>query len=218
MEADSLQPLLKPLHGHQESTLLRIPMLLILQISAHRKSMLNTTVQIDLIRRLHLLQHLLREVSLLLGEDHVRLRRGNGQRALHVAQLGLLHETRVRAVPGVDLLAVWQQVADDVLGAEAVSHCADLLAVVHSAHLDERRVDDGVDIRRQVGRFLRVVSALQPLLDVKVAWSVQWDRVATEHVRHYDEVAVGGELVGDQLGVDEFVPDHVGDEEDAEIG
>lgn len=36
-----------------------------------------------------------------------------------------------------------------------------------------------------------------------------------EEVGHADEVAVGGELVGDQLGVDEGVADDVGEEEDA---
>lgn len=36
-----------------------------------------------------------------------------------------------------------------------------------------------------------------------------------EEVGHADEVAVGGELVGDQLGVDEAVADDVGQDEDA---
>lgn len=60
-------------------------------------------------------------------------------------------------------------------------------------------------------RLLRVVLAVQPLHEVEVARAVEGDRVSIEEVGHHDEVAVGGELVGDELGVIKAVADHVGD-------
>ena len=55
-----------------------------------------------------------------------------------------------------------------------------------------------------------VVLALQPLHDVEVARLVERDRVALEQVGHHDEVAIGGELVGNELGIVEAVADYVG--------
>lgn len=57
--------------------------------------------------------------------------------------------------------------------------------------------------------------AVQPLRPVESGGLVQGYGVAMEEVGHADEVAVGGELVGHQLGVDEGVADDVGEEEDA---
>ena len=57
--------------------------------------------------------------------------------------------------------------------------------------------------------------ALEPLEEIKALGLVQRHGVAVEEVGHADQVAVGGELVGDQLGVDEAVAEDVGDEEDA---
>lgn len=102
---------------------------------------------------------------------------------------------------------------DHVLGAEAVSHATDALAAQLGAHLDERGVDDRVDRGRQVAGW-----ALEPFLHVEPCGPVQGDGVAVEEVRHDDEVAVGGELVGDELGVDEGVADHVGKDEDGVLG
>lgn len=39
---------------------------------------------------------------------------------------------------------------------------------------------------------------------------IRWHGITVEEVRHYDEVAIGGELVGDELGVDEAVAEYVG--------
>ena len=177
--------------------------------------MLHPAVQIDLIRRLHLLQNLLRPLALLLRENVVRLRRADRERAPQVSELCLVDERWMRAVPDVDFLLVWEQVPDDVLGAEAVADGADLGEGVLRAHLDQAGVDDRVDGGREVGDSVGVESSAHPCLDVEVTWAVEWDRVAVEEVRHQDEVAVGGELVGDELRVDELVADHVGDQEDA---
>ena len=81
------------------------------------------------------------------------------------------------------------QEAADVLGAEAVSGAADALAAERAAHLLQHRLDDWVHVLRQV--------VLQPGHQVEARWPVDLDRVAVEEVGHHDEVAVGGELVGD---------------------
>jgi hypothetical protein len=78
-------------------------------------------------------------------------------------------------------------------------------------HLDDARVDDWVDVGGQVVALLRVVLAVEPLHDVEAVGPVQLDWIAVEEVWHHHEVAVGGELVGDQLCVVELVADHVGD-------
>lgn len=74
--------------------------------------------------------------------------------------------------------------------------------------------------------LLVVVFALHPFADVKVTWSVQWNRILIKQIRHEDEVAVscqnlfvGGnidlpicsELVCDELSIVETVADDIGD-------
>jgi len=83
------------------------------------------------------------------------------------------------------------QEAADVLATEAVSDAADALAAERAAHLLQHRLDDRVHVRRQV--------VLQPAHQVEARWPVERDRVAVEEVGHHDEVAVGGELVGDAV-------------------
>ena len=84
------------------------------------------------------------------------------------------------------------QEAADVFAAEAVSDAADALAAERAAHLLQHRLDDRVHVRRQV--------VLQPAHQVEVRWRVKLNRVTVEEVKHHDEVAVGGELVGDAVG------------------
>lgn len=62
-----------------------------------------------------------------------------------------------------------------------------------------------------MGDLALAVLALHPFLDVEVARSVERDGIVVEQIGHEDEVAIGGELVGDQLGIVESVADHVGD-------
>jgi hypothetical protein len=50
-------------------------------------------------------------------------------------------------------------------------------------------------------RVLAVGALVEPLHDVNIAQAVHGDRVAVEEVGHQGQVAVGGELIGDQLAV-----------------
>ena len=176
--------------------------------------MLHPSIEINLISRLHLLQYLLRPMSLLRREYRIRLRGTNRQWSLHIPQLILLHEARVRAVPDVYLRFAGQKVADDVFRTEAVSYRPQFGDVVFGAELDDARVDDRVDGWGEVRSFVGAVFALHPLWELEAVGPVEGDGVAGEEVRHGDEVAVGGELVGEELGVYEGVADHVGDEDD----
>jgi hypothetical protein len=90
-----------------------------------------------------------------------------------------------------------------------VWYCTNL-ASIFRPHLDQARVDDGINDGRQVCDLFLAVLAVHPFHNVKVAWSVEWDGVAMEQVGHHDKVAVGRELVGDELGIDEAVADDVG--------
>ena len=98
---------------------------------------------------------------------------------------------------------VWRR--ESRLGAETIADRADGLAAQLALHVLEDLLDDGVDLFGRVARAFAAV--LQPVHDVEALGAVQGDGVAVEEVGHDDEVAVGGELVGDELGVDEAVAD-----------
>ena len=115
------------------------------------------------------------------------------------------------SVSNIDALALGQE-ARDVLAAKAVSDGTDLLRAL-LLHVRQRLLDDRVDLVGQVALALRA-ALLQPSHDVEVLGAVELDGVALEEIGHDDEVAVGGELVGDELGVDELMADHVGKDDD----
>ena len=95
-----------------------------------------------------------------------------------------------------------------VFRAEAVPYGTDPLG----AHGLAQVLDELLDQR------LRPLDAvvLGPAGEVEVGGPVQRDRVSKEHVGHVGEVPIGGELVGDQLGVHEAVADDVGDDQDGD--
>jgi hypothetical protein len=76
---------------------------------------------------------------------------------------------------------------------------------------NDTAVDDGIDVRRIMSTLVRVILAAEPLHDIEVGWAVEGDWVTVEQVGHHDEVAIGCELVGDELDVVELVADDVGD-------
>ena len=57
-----------------------------------------------------------------------------------------------------------------------------------------------------------------PGAHIEVYRSIERNWVALEHIGHDDEIAIGGELVRDELGVDESVANDIGDDEDAVFG
>lgn len=61
-----------------------------------------------------------------------------------------------------------------------------------------------------MGSLLWVICALKPLHDVEIIITVQGNRILIEQIGSQYEVAVGGKLVGDQLGVDEAVTNDIG--------
>ena len=85
------------------------------------------------------------------------------------------------------------------------------LDAVLLSHLDDARIDDGIDVRRVVGALLGVVLAAKPLHDIESFRSVELDWIAIEKVRHHHEVAICSKLVSDQLDVDELVANDVRD-------
>jgi hypothetical protein len=136
---------------------------------------------------------------------------GDGKRTSHALDLLLVDERRVCSVSDIDALALGQE-ASDVLAAKAVSDGTDLLRAL-LLHVCQRLLDNRVDLVGQVALALRA-ALLQPGHDVEVLGAVELDGVALEEIGHDDEVAVGGELVGDELGVDELMADHVGEDDD----
>lgn len=60
--------------------------------------------------------------------------------------------------------------------------------------------------------------AFDPVHYLEARGSVQGDTVAVEEVGHHDEVSFGGELVCDESGIDEVVPNHVCEDENCILG
>ena len=59
-----------------------------------------------------------------------------------------------------------------------------------------------------------MVATLQPLRNVEVAGTVKLDGILVEQVRHQNQIAIGGDLVGDELCVQELVSHDVGEAEE----
>lgn len=86
------------------------------------------------------------------------------------------------------------------LSTEAVAHSADLLDTLLGLQPREGVLDDGVDVFLSV----RVVSRAtlgEPPREVEVSARVQGHGVAVDDVDYEGQVAVGGELVGDEFAV-----------------
>jgi hypothetical protein len=79
------------------------------------------------------------------------------------------------------------------------------------SHLDDAGVDDWVNVRWVVSTLLGVILAAEPLHDIEALRTVELDWVAVEQVRHHNKVAVGSQLVGDELDIVELVADDIGD-------
>lgn len=62
-----------------------------------------------------------------------------------------------------------------------------------------------------MGLLVLVVCTTLPCHEIETFGAVERDGVVVEEVRHHDEVAIGGKLVGNELSVDEAVADHVRD-------
>jgi hypothetical protein len=86
----------------------------------------------------------------------------------------------------------------------AISDTTDTLASQLASHHFQGAFYNGI--------YARGAMWLTPFRKIKVRWPIQWDGVAMEQIGHDDEVAIGGELVGDQLGIYKFVANDVGED------
>lgn len=171
--------------------------------------MLDAGVQVDLEGQLGLHENLLGLGALLRGEDAVGLGGGDGYGAGDGGQLVGLDEAGVGDVGDVNAAL---EVADGVLCAEAVAEGADLCRAVLLLESLDAGDDDGVDLGGCVR--LLVVGAIEDPVDDILS---RCELVAVEDVGDDGGVAVGGELVGDQLRVRVDAPD-VRDEDQAGAG
>lgn len=84
------------------------------------------------------------------------------------------------------------------------------LCIVFCSQLDDAGINDRVHRGREMGSLLWVICSLKPLHDVEIVITVQGNRILIEQIRHQHEVAIGSELVGDQLSVDKTVTNDIG--------
>ena len=206
-----LYMLIKPKHSClQECLLLGVRNQPVRQVAANSEPVRNAGVEVDLVWNLDALQNDLGLVALLCRELPASrfladssasepqstsglTGRGNAKRPLDRLQLLVGDPARVGDVPSVRHTRL--QEARDVLGPEAVTHRADAPDAVLVLQLADDSLDHGIDLVR------RVLGA--PGVHVEAAGAVQRDGVPMEEVGHDGEVAVGGELVGDELRVEE---------------
>lgn len=198
--------LFEPLQSLQEGALLGILAHLVTYVASDRKAVLDPAVEIDLVRQTRLLQDLLGLVTLVCWKDGIRLGGTDSQRTLDLLELLGLDEARMRTVSSIELALIGPEVADDILGSEAVTDGADLSAAELRAHFDEGGVDDGVDGWGQVAG-----GSVEPFHQVETFGPIQGYGISVVDVGHDDKVSVRCELVGDELGVDESVTNHIGE-------
>ena len=118
----------------------------------------------------------------------------------------------MRTIADINFPLVWSQMPYHILRPKAIPYCPNLLTPELRPHLHQTGVNDGIDCRGQMAALRPALC--QPGHQVKAFGWVKGNRVAIKEVRHHDEVAVCGELVGDELDVVESVANDIGDEED----
>ena len=138
----------------------------------------------------------------------------NTQWALHLLQLALLDETRVRNKAHIHSARL-SHVPHNILGTEAVPNSADPLGARRLPDVLDERLGDGLDLLDAV-RLPRVLAG-EPVHYIEVRPAVHRDGVALEHIRRVGSVAVLGKNIGQELHVVEFVPEHVGDYEEGDV-
>ena len=94
--------------------------MLLRQVAADTEAVLDSRVQVDLVREAGVFEDLLGLVALLVGEDVVNLRGSDGQGTGDGCELVLADERRVRDKADVDAVLV---VADEVLEEGETSAC-----------------------------------------------------------------------------------------------
>lgn len=96
---------------------------------------------------------------------------------------------------------------------EAIPDCPDAFRTKVGLQLRKHSPDNGLDALWQM-----TWRALEPAHEIKVRGAIQRDWIAVEQVGHDDEVAIGRQLVGDELGVREAVADDISEEQDGALG
>lgn len=119
--------LLEPLHGLKECAFLCVASNRVIWVTSNSKAMLDTTVQVDLVRCAQFLQNFFRFTALLRRKDGVGFGRRNSNRASDSFELVDLDERRVCNVAGVDFALFGVEVADDIFGTKAISNSSDFL-------------------------------------------------------------------------------------------
>lgn len=104
----------------------------------------------------------------------------------------------------------------NIMATLTVPNSTNLLNAHTAPHLLDNLLHDRVDLLEGVSPTGS--RSRQPLHNIKSLRWVQADWIALEQIGHHDKVAIGGELVRDELGVDEFVADYVGKDEDCGVG
>lgn len=89
---------------------------------------------------------------------------------------------------------------------KAVANGTDPLTAHTRPHLAQHSLNHRLHAVRQMAR-----RPLQPRHKVEGGRAVQRDWITVEQVWHDDEVAVRCQLVGYQLGINEAVPDYIGE-------
>ena len=201
--------------------------------SADSEAVGDAREQGDLVGVTSLLQNLLRPVTLLGGEDGIGFRGRNRERTCDGREFLFFNKGWVGNIANIDsvlvvtnkVLVPRSQVSIDGhvmkrvccaftnLGAKAISYSTHALNSVLFPQSLDRGDDDRIHSFLRVW-VLAVRAMVEPSCEIEVGGPVQIQRIAIELVDYKSKVAVGSELISQELGV---LPDtyNVGAKEDA---
>ena len=216
------QPEVKPLNNPPQTLLLHLSLIRISQVTPQRKPMRHPREQLQLIFLLILNHHIDRPIPIRRPKSMIRLRTGQEQRVLQLAEMMLLQERRVgkrsRRADGFSAIALAGcKGLADVWCAETVAHARVLGVFLAELLLDGLDPPGDVLLRDGGVLVLPLVEGLGFVGPLAVL-AVQVHGVAVEVVQADDEVAGVGEGVHHQEAVGEHA-EHVGVvEQDVAIG
>ena len=109
------------------------------------------------------------------------------------------------------------KVPNNILGTKAIPHTSNLFESQFLSQVFDRVQHQRVRGSGIVFGLILAVLATQPFLQIKALGTVQWDGVTREYIRYVCRIPVCGELVRDELGINESVPNDIGDQNDGFI-
>lgn len=186
----ALDPSIKPPHRLKISALLRESLLLDSEVSPDGKAMLSIGVESCLVGLVALEEDLLDVRAVLRRAALVEIAESNANRRFDGLPLFCLGVGGMGGESGFDGLPGCQ-VSGDIASAKAIADRADLRDVVGGLDGVYRRVKNGLDL----GHWVALLPVWEAVIRSGIREGICWNGIATEEVRHHDQVAGFGDAI-----------------------